>query len=117
VGAPLLARAEPIYAMAGGVMLGGVLQLAVQVPVLRRLGLLPRIGVTWGAVRTAWQTQVRRILTLMAPALLGWGGAALADDQHPDRFVPGARQRDLAVLRRPLMEFPTALLGWRWAWC
>jgi putative peptidoglycan lipid II flippase len=35
--------------MAGGVMLGGVLQLAVQVPALRRLGLLPRIGVTWGA--------------------------------------------------------------------
>ena len=48
-GAPLLAARgiEPIYAMAGGVMAGGVLQLAVQVPALYRLGLLPRIGLTW----------------------------------------------------------------------
>ena len=38
---------EPIYAMAGGVMLGGVLQLAVQIPALHRLGLLPRIGLGW----------------------------------------------------------------------
>ncbi|MDP0971550.1 lipid II flippase MurJ, partial [Klebsiella pneumoniae] len=45
-GAPWLqARGiEPIYAMAGGVMLGGVLQLAVQLPALAGLGLLPRIG-------------------------------------------------------------------------
>ncbi len=44
--APTLERAgfEPIYALAAGVMLGGVLQLAVQVPALARIGLLPRIG-------------------------------------------------------------------------
>jgi putative peptidoglycan lipid II flippase len=40
LGAPWFASLgiEPIYAMAGGVMVGGVLQLAVQVPVLHRLG-------------------------------------------------------------------------------
>ncbi|HEY4959184.1 MAG TPA: lipid II flippase MurJ, partial [Caldimonas sp.] len=44
--APILARAgiERIYALAAGVMLGGVLQLAVQVPALARIGRLPRIG-------------------------------------------------------------------------
>ncbi len=35
---------EPIYAMAAGVMLGGVLQLAVQIPALRSLGVLPRLA-------------------------------------------------------------------------
>ena len=67
---------EPIYAMAAGVMLGGVLQLAVQLPVLQRLGLLPRIGLSPAAVRAAWRDGgVRRILALMAPALLGVGVA------------------------------------------
>ena len=36
--------------MAGGVMVGGVLQLAVQVPALRRIGVLPRIGLAPAAV-------------------------------------------------------------------
>ncbi|HYE40016.1 MAG TPA: lipid II flippase MurJ, partial [Ramlibacter sp.] len=45
---------EPIFAMAVGVMAGGVLQLGVQIPVLRRLGLLPRIGLAFGRVREAW---------------------------------------------------------------
>lgn len=64
LGAPQLeARGiEPIYAMAGGVMLGGVLQLGVQIPVLLRMGLMPRIGVTWGALRAAWaEPGVRRV--------------------------------------------------------
>ena len=26
----------------------------VQIPVLLRMGLMPRIGVTWGALRAAW---------------------------------------------------------------
>ena len=39
-----------IYSMALGVMVGGVLQLAVQVPALRRIGMLPRIGLSWTAL-------------------------------------------------------------------
>ena len=38
---------EPIYALAGGVMAGGVMQLAVQLPALKRLGMVPRIGFGW----------------------------------------------------------------------
>lgn len=115
LGAPQLAarNIEPIYAMAGGVMLGGVLQLAVQLPVLHRLGLLPRIGVTWGAVRTAWQAeQVRRILALMAPALLGVGVAQISlmiNTQIASYLAPGSVTWLFYADR--LMEFPTALLG------
>jgi peptidoglycan biosynthesis protein MviN/MurJ (putative lipid II flippase) len=36
-----------IYALAAGVMLGGALQLTVQLVALRQLGLLPHIGVGW----------------------------------------------------------------------
>lgn len=115
LGAPLLAARgiEPIFAMAGGVMLGGVLQLAVQVPALHRLGLLPRIGVTWGAIRAAWnEPGVRRILALMAPALLGVGVAQVSlmiNTQIASYLAPGSVTWLFYADR--LMEFPTALLG------
>jgi putative peptidoglycan lipid II flippase len=118
VGAPLLARAAPIYAMAGGVMLGGVLQLAVQVPVLRRLGLLPRIGVTWGAVRTAWQTTGAPHPDADGAGAAGGGVAQLSlmiNTQIASYLAPGSVTWLFYADR--LMEFPTALLGWRWAWC
>ena len=115
LGAPLLAARgiEPIFAMAGGVMLGGVLQLAVQVPALHRLGLLPRIGLTWGAIRAAWnEPGVRRILALMAPALLGVGVAQVSlmiNTQIASYLAPGSVTWLFYADR--LMEFPTALLG------
>lgn len=115
LGAPQLAARgiEPIYAMAGGVMLGGVLQLAVQLPVLFRLGLLPRIGLTWGAVRAAYGDEgVRRILKLMAPALLGVGVAQVSlmiNTQIASYLAPGSVTWLFYADR--LMEFPTALLG------
>src|SRR5690606_3711312 len=69
----------PIYAMAGGVLLGGVLQLGVQIPALRRIGLLPRIGLRWSAVKAAWaHPGTRRVTTLMLPALLGVSVAQLS---------------------------------------
>lgn len=104
---------EPIYAMAAGVMLGGVLQLAVQLPALRRLDLLPRIGLRWSAVQTAWQDAgVRRILSLMAPALLGVGVAQISlmiNTQIASYLAPGSVSWLFYADR--LMEFPTALLG------
>lgn len=115
LGAPQLAARgiEPIYAMVGGVMGGGVLQLAVQLPALRRLGLLPRIGMTWGRVRSAWEDPgVRRILTLMAPALLGVGVAQISlmiNTQIASYLTPGSVTWLFYADR--LMEFPTALLG------
>ena len=115
LGAPLLeARGiEPIFAMAGGVMLGGVLQLAVQVPALMRRGLMPRIGVTWGAVRAAWaEPGVRRVLVLMGPILLGVGVAQISlmiNTQIASYLAPGSVTWLFYADR--LMEFPTALLG------
>lgn len=104
---------EPIYAMAAGVMLGGVLQLAVQLPALKKLGLMPRIGMTPAAIRTAWSDGgVRRILTLMAPALLGVGVAQVSlmiNTQIASYLTPGSVTWLFYADR--LMEFPTALLG------
>lgn len=115
IGAPMFeARGiEPIYAMAAGVMLGGALQLLVQWPALRRLGLMPRIGVSPAALRHAWQQAgVRRILTLMAPALLGVGVAqiSLMINTQIASYMQTGSVTWLFYADR-LMEFPTALLG------
>jgi putative peptidoglycan lipid II flippase len=104
---------EPIYAMAGGVMLGGVLQLAVQVPALLRMGLLPRIGVSVAALRAAMaEPAVRRVAVLMAPALLGVSVSQISlmiNTQIASWLGPGnVTWLDYAGR---LMEFPTALLG------
>jgi putative peptidoglycan lipid II flippase len=115
LGAPQLAARgiEPIFAMAGGVMVGGLLQLAVQVPALVRLGLMPRIGVTWSALRAAWgEPGVRRVLTLMGPILLGVGVAQISlmiNTQIASYLAPGSVTWLFYADR--LMEFPTALLG------
>ncbi|MDF1480490.1 murein biosynthesis integral membrane protein MurJ [Extensimonas sp. H3M7-6] len=115
LGAPQLAARgiEPIYAMAGGVMLGGVLQLGVQLPVLLRMGLMPRIGLRWAEIRAAWaHPGVRRILKLMAPALLGVGVAQVSlmiNTQIASYLAPGSVTWLFYADR--LMEFPTALLG------
>jgi putative peptidoglycan lipid II flippase len=99
--------------MAAGVMLGGVLQLAAQVPVLHRLGLLPRIGLTREAIRSAWaEPGVRRVLQLMAPILLGVGVAQISlliNTQIASHLEPGSVTWLFYADR--LMEFPTALLG------
>lgn len=115
VGAPWLQKQgiEPIYAMAGGVMLGGVLQLAVQIPALRAMSLLPRIGFSPSAIRVAWdEAGVRRILALMGPALLGVGVAQISlmiNTQIASYMAPGSVTWLFYADR--LMEFPTSLLG------
>ena len=104
---------EPIYAMAAGVMLGGVLQLAVQLPALHRLGLLPRISLGWHALRAAWvDPGVRRIASMMAPALLGVSVAQISlliNTQIASHLATGSVTWLFYADR--LMEFPTALLG------
>ena len=115
LGAPWFQRMgiEPIYAMAGGVMAGGILQLAVQVPALSRLGLMPRIGLGWTSLRTAWQDPgMRSVLRTMAPALLGVGVAQISlliNTQIASWLQPGSVTW-LGYADR-LMEFPTAILG------
>ncbi|MBX3610339.1 MAG: murein biosynthesis integral membrane protein MurJ [Hydrogenophaga sp.] len=114
-GAPWFASLgiEPMYAMAGGVMLGGLLQLGVQVPALRRIGLWPRVGLSWAALKAAWaHPGTRRVTTLMGPALLGVSVAQLSlliNTQIASHLAVGSVSW-LTYADR-LMEFPTALLG------
>ena len=56
---------QPVYALAWGVFVAGILQLCLQLPFLARLGLLPRPKVDWQ------DKAVRRVLKLMAPAMFG----------------------------------------------
>lgn len=102
-----------IYALAVGVMVGGALQLALQVPALARLGLLPRVTLRPTGLRDAWaHSGVRRILRNMGPALLGVGVAQLSlliNTQIASHIAPGAVTW-ISMADR-LMEFPTALAG------
>lgn len=114
-GAPWFERQglDPILALAAGVMVGGVLQLAVQFPALRAVGCLPRIGLAPGAVLAAWRHPgVRRVMRQMAPALLGVSVAQISlliNTQIASHIGVGAVSW-LTYADR-LMEFPTALLG------
>ncbi|MFY9478132.1 MAG: murein biosynthesis integral membrane protein MurJ [Aquabacterium sp.] len=104
---------DPVLALAVGVMLGGVLQLGIQLPALARRGVLPRIAVTWAALSAAWHHDgVRRILRQMGPALLGVSVAQLSlliNTQIASHLGAGAVSW-LTYADR-LMEFPTGLLG------
>ena len=114
-GAPRLGAlgVEPILALAFGVMAGGVLQAAVQVPALWRIGVMPRFGASPAAVRAAWlHPGVRHVLRQMAPALLGVSVAQvslLINTQIASHVGVGAVS--WLTFADRLMEFPTALLG------
>ncbi|MEO8279443.1 MAG: murein biosynthesis integral membrane protein MurJ [Ideonella sp.] len=114
-GAPWFASLgiEPIYALAGGVMLGGALQLGVQVPALRRQARLPLIGLSPHALVEAWRYPgVRRVLRQMGPAVLGVSVAQISlliNTQIASHLQTGAVSWLFYADR--LMEFPTGLLG------
>jgi putative peptidoglycan lipid II flippase len=104
---------EPIYAMGVGVMIGGLLQLLVQIPALKKLGLLPRIGLNWSALKDAWRDPgTQRIAKLMLPALLGVSVAqiSLLINTQIASHLPTGSVSWLTYADR-LMEFPTAMLG------
>ena len=115
LGAPWLKTQgiEPIYALGAGVMLGGLLQLAVQIPALLRLGMLPQFSLGLGGLRAAWgDAGTRSILRLMLPALLGVSVAQISlliNTQIASHLQAGSVSW-LTYADR-LMEFPTALLG------
>ena len=56
---------EPVMALAGGVFVAGVVQLAFQLPAVARLGLLPRPRWGW------YHEGVSKIRRLMLPAIFG----------------------------------------------
>jgi putative peptidoglycan lipid II flippase len=104
---------QPIYALAFGTLAGGVLQLLIQIPALRSVGYLPRIGLLPRRVATAWRHPgVRRVLSQMAPALIGVSVAQISlliNTQIASHLAVGSVSW-LSLADR-LMEFPTALLG------
>jgi len=104
---------EPIYALAGGVLAGGALQLLVQWLALKRMGLNPRLAWRWSAIKQAWSDGgTQNILKLMGPALLGVSVAHLSmliNTQIASHLAPGSVSWITYADR--LMEFPTAMLG------
>jgi len=115
VGAPWFARIglEPIYAMAGGVMVGGLLQLGAIFLALRRMGMAPKIRISMAAAGAAWRDPAtKKIVHLMGPALLGVSVAQISlliNTQIASHLATGSvTWLNSASL---LMEFPTAMLG------
>ena len=96
----------PVLVLAWAVFAGGVLQLALQVPVLYRMGLLPR-----------WRLDlkhpgVRRILKLMAPAAFGVSISQISlliNTIFASFLVTGSVSWLYYADR--LMEFPSGMLG------
>ena len=96
----------PIKALAWGVFIGGVAQLAFQIAPLARIGMLPRPQMSWR------DPGVRRVLLNMGPALIGVSAAqisALINTQFASMLGDG-RISWITYADR-LMEFPSALLG------
>lgn len=96
----------PIVALAIGVAIGGLAQLALQIRPLLAIGMLPRPSFAWR------DEGVRRILRAMGPAVLGVSAAqisALINTQLAALLGDG-RISWITYADR-LMEFPSALLG------
>src|SRR5207302_2347215 len=96
----------PIVVLAWAVFVGGVLQLALQVPYLYRMGLLPRWRLDFS------HPGVRRILKLMAPAAFGVSisQVSLLINTIFASFLVSGSVSWLYYADR-LMEFPAGVLG------
>jgi putative peptidoglycan lipid II flippase len=113
IGAALLLAPRvdpPIMALAIGTLIGGIVQLAFQIPALRRVGMLPRLS--FASWRFRRDEGVVRILRLMAPAILGVSVAQISlllNTQIASYLATGSVAWLTAADR--LMEFPSAMLG------
>lgn len=96
----------PVLALAWAVFLGGVLQLAIQLPALAKIGMLPHFSFSLK------DPAVRRILKLMAPAVLGVSVSqiSLLINTVFASFLPSGSVSWLYYADR-MMEFPAGLLG------
>lgn len=96
----------PVAVLAWAVFIGGALQLVLQLPALKRIGMLPRFAFT------TKDPGVNRILRLMAPAVLGVSVSqiSLVINTVFASFLPSGSVSWLYYAER-LMEFPAGLLG------
>lgn len=100
----------PIYAMAIAVVVGGILQMAIQIPALLKIGMLPRISKN--PLASLGDAGVRKILRKMGPAVFAVSAAQISlmiNTNIASRLESGSVSW-LSYADR-LMEFPTALLG------
>ncbi|MDR2364936.1 MAG: murein biosynthesis integral membrane protein MurJ [Zoogloeaceae bacterium] len=100
----------PVLALAWAVFIGGILQLSLQIPALRKIGMLPRPTLN---LARAWKDAgVRRIARLMAPAVLGVSVSqvSLLINTLFASFLAAGSVSWLYYADR-LMEFPAGLLG------
>jgi len=100
----------PIYSMAVAVMVGGIAQVAIQVPALKRIGMLPRLSLN--PLAGLGDPGVRRILKKMGPAVFAVSAAQISlliNTNIASNLGKGA----VSVLQYAdrLMEFPTGMLG------
>ena len=96
----------PVLVLAWAVLAGGVLQLALQLPYLARIGMLPRLRADF------WDPGVKRILSLMGPAVFGVSIAqvSLLINTIFASFLANGSVSWLYYADR-MMEFPTGMLG------
>jgi putative peptidoglycan lipid II flippase len=96
----------PVLALAWGVFAGGILQLALQLPHLHRIGMLPRFAPSLA------DPGVRRVLKQMAPAVFGVsiGQISLVINTIFASFLVTGSVSWLYYADR-LMEFPSGMLG------
>ena len=100
----------PVLALAWAVFIGGLLQMAIQIPALKKIAMLPRPTLNW---RAAWADPgVRRIATLMGPALIGVSVSqvSLLINTIFASFLATGSVSWLYYADR-LMEFPSGMLG------
>ncbi|WP_223788866.1 murein biosynthesis integral membrane protein MurJ [Marinicella meishanensis] len=99
--------AVPVKALAVGVLIAGVIQLLVQIPALMRLGLLPKPVVKFH------DPEVKKVMTLMLPTLLGSSVAQinLLIDTMLATLLPLVGSPTFLYYTDRLVEFPLGLFG------
>lgn len=100
----------PVYALAYAVIVGGILQFLVQLPGLKKIDMVPRIGLHF--FRALKHPGVKRVLVKMVPATfaVSVGQLSLIINTNIASQIGQGAVSWINYADR-LMEFPTALLG------
>ena len=101
--------AEQIYGIAWAVLVAGVLQLLLQIPVLLKFGYKPKLTFKWN------DSRVKKVLILMAPVAIGMGVVqinVILDGilaLYVGKWAPAALTYAERLIYLPLGIFATAL--------
>ena len=101
---------QPVYALAFAVFVGGLLQLFIQIPALKKIHMLPRLSFRIGEVYRS--AGVKRIISQMIPATFAVSVTqiSLMINTNIASHLPNGSVSWISYADR-LMEFPSALLG------